>query len=149
MTAPVFVDTNVLVYCWDTAAGQKQAQAQRWETALWESGRGRLSSQILNEFYITTTRKLSPGLPVQFARQQVLDYAYWCPDPAPRGAQLQEEAWRAQDAYSLSYWDALVVAAAWRAGAGFLLTEDLNAGQSYGGLVAINPFQTTPEALGL
>ena len=59
---PVFVDTNVLVYGRDATDPVKHARASEWVAHLWERGNGRLSMQVLQEYYVTTTRKLRPGL---------------------------------------------------------------------------------------
>ena len=57
MTGTVFVDTNVLVYSRDVSEAQKQKQAMAWMTHLWAERCGRLSYQVLNEFYVTVTQK--------------------------------------------------------------------------------------------
>jgi predicted nucleic acid-binding protein len=63
MSAKVFVDTNILVYCRDASEPQKQAQTAAWMAALWKQRTGRLSFQVLQEFYVTVTAKLTPGFP--------------------------------------------------------------------------------------
>ncbi len=60
MTAPLFIDTNILVYALDVSAGEKQVQAHRWLTLAWESRRGRVSVHALQEYYVTLTQKLRP-----------------------------------------------------------------------------------------
>jgi predicted nucleic acid-binding protein len=60
---------------------------------------------------------------------------------------LVEHAWKLQDRYQLSFWDALIVAAAKFGGCNFLLSEDLQSGQDFDGLLVINPFLTAPDAL--
>jgi predicted nucleic acid-binding protein len=60
MSAKVFVDTNVLVYCRDASEPKKQAQNSAWMAALWKQRTGRLSFQVLQEYYVTVTSKLSP-----------------------------------------------------------------------------------------
>ena len=57
MTAPVFVDTNVLIYALDEADRKKQQLAQAWRMELWKSRRGRISYQVLQEFYVKVTQK--------------------------------------------------------------------------------------------
>lgn len=81
MSEPVFVDTSVLVYSRDAAHPEKQRKASEWMELLWETRRGRLSVQVLQEFYITTTVKLQPGLRPATARREVQDLAVW--DPVP------------------------------------------------------------------
>jgi len=60
---------------------------------------------------------------------------------------LTEHAWKLQDRYQLSFWDALIVAAAKSAAATFLLTEDLQSGQDFDSLLVVNPFTTDPKSL--
>ena len=64
MTAPLFVDTNLLVYSRDARDAAKQERAAEWLDFLWDTRRGRLSRQVLQEYYVTVTRKLQPGLTV-------------------------------------------------------------------------------------
>ena len=71
MTGPVFVDSNVLACARDAANQDKQRQASAWMTELWRSRQGRLSIQVLAEYYVTVTRKLRPGLDQETARQDV------------------------------------------------------------------------------
>ncbi len=66
-----FVDTNVFVYARDSGQTSKQPIARHWLDHLWMSGTGRLSVQVLNEYYVTVTRKLSKVLPVDAARAEV------------------------------------------------------------------------------
>lgn len=141
----VFVDTNVLVYARDSRVATKQRAADAWIGFLWETRRGRVSPQILNEYYATVTRKLKPGLAPEEARQNVRDLSYWL-GPLD-SVDLLESAWRLQDAASLSFWDAMVVAAARSLGCTHLLSEDLAAGQDLGGVRITNPFTSKPSDL--
>jgi predicted nucleic acid-binding protein len=142
MTPLVFVDTNVLVYLRDSTDPAKQRQAAEWMAHLWDSGAGRVSLQVLQEYYVATTRKLDPGLTAEEARDDVASLAAWrplAPDPA-----LVESAWSEQDRYGFSFWDALIVAAARRLGCAILLTEDLQDGEDLDGLVVRSPFSIRP-----
>ena len=76
---PVFVDTNVLVYARDASERDKQRRASAWMAHLWRTGSGRLSVQVLQEYYVTVTRKLQPGLPKKDARADVQDLLAWKP----------------------------------------------------------------------
>jgi predicted nucleic acid-binding protein len=62
MTAPVFVDTNVLLYARDAGETGKQPRAAAWLDHLWREQLGRTSFQVLSDYYVNVTRKLSPGL---------------------------------------------------------------------------------------
>lgn len=141
---PVFVDTNVLVYGRDESEPDKQPVAARWLGYLWKSGEGRLSVQVLQEYYVTVTRKLRPGLPAGQARSDVRDLHSW--RPVQIDGALLEIAWANQDRFDVSFWDALIVAAAQEAGCETLLTEDLSAGMDLDGVVVVNPFTSEPPS---
>lgn len=79
MTDMVFVDTNVLVYSRDASEPQKQEQAMAWMAHLWGTRQGRLSFQVLQEFYVTVTHKLKPGLDPESARNDVRSLLAWHP----------------------------------------------------------------------
>ncbi len=145
MTAPVFVDTNVLVYSRDARVGAKQQRARDWLAFLWDTRRGRVSRQVLQEYYVTVTRKLRPGLPTGEARSDVRALFHWLQAVDP--ALLVESAWAFQDRCALSFWDALIVGAAQSMGCGFVLSEDLSAGQKLEGIRVVNPFATRPSEL--
>jgi len=145
MTAPVFVDTNVLVYFRDSRVAGKQQRAHAWLDYLWDTRRGRLSPQVLQEYYATVTLKLKPGMTAREARADVRALFSWLgPIDA---ATVTERAWDLQDRFALSFWDALIVAAARHLGCAFLLTEDLSAGQDLDGVRVVNPFQQVPSSL--
>ena len=148
MTAPVFVDTNVLVYRHDTRDQVKQARAEAWYQLVWRQRLGRLSFQVLQELYSTLTRKLVPKFDLHEARALVRDLAAW--QPVAADLALLERSWRLQERYSLSWWDALIVAAAQASDCRVLLTEDLQHGQMFGALRVIDPFaapERTPAEL--
>ena len=135
----VFVDTNVLVYTRDASEPEKQQRAQAWMAALWESRAGRTSVQVLNEFYVTVTRKLSPAMPIADARADVLDLGEW--NPVVLTDASLRQAWAVEDRYGLSYWDSLIAAAAQSAGCNYLLTEDLQDGMRLDDATVVNPFE--------
>src|SRR5260370_5891404 len=141
MTAPVFVDTNVLIYAVELADPRKPRAAQSWLDELWKSKLGRISFQVLQEFYVKVSQK---GLStIGDARIEIRDLLSWKPVPVTAG--LLERSWKIQDRYKLSFWDSLIVAAAKAASCRFLLTEDLQSGQDFDGLVVINPFLHNPS----
>jgi len=145
MTAPVFVDTNVLVYSRDARDAEKHQRAREWVGFLWDTKRGRVSRQVLHEYYVTVTRKLRPGLPVEEARSDVRALFHWL--IAVDAEVMIEWAWTCQDRCSLSFWDALVLGAAQSMGCGFVLSEDLPAGQDLEGIRVVSPFVTRPSEL--
>ena len=122
-----------------------QPQALAWIEHLWRTRSGRLSFQVLQEYYLTTTRKLRPGLHPELARADVRDLLAW--RPVPTGAEVLEAGWKVEDRYGLSWWDGLTVAAARVAGCEYLLTEDLAHGSDLDGLRVIDPFQVGPDAV--
>jgi len=144
MTATCFVGTNALVYARDASEPKKQAAAAAWMRRLWETQTGRLSVQVLNEFYVIVTQKLKPGLDRQSAKEEILTLMAW--EPVPIDAEVMRRAWLVQDTYSFSWWDALIISAALRSGCRFLLSEDMQAGQDLFGLKIVNPFRTPPDS---
>jgi predicted nucleic acid-binding protein len=136
----VFVDTNVLLYEWDNVAVAKQARANEWIQRLFAARTGRLSFQVLAEFYRGATQKLhmKPDAAEKYART----FFPW--NPVTVDEAVLENAWRAQRRFRLSWWDALIVAAARRAECRTLLSEGFQAGQDFDGLVVVNPFATAP-----
>src|SRR5665213_3408209 len=143
MTGPVFVDTNVFLYVFDPANKEKQTAAEAWRQELWESGMGRISYQVLQEFYVKATQKWPESR--DEVRAEVTDLLTW--RPVKVDAKILDRGWKLQDRYQLSFWDALIVAAAVSIGCSYLLTEDLQRGQNLDGVVVVNPFQTDPSAL--
>lgn len=145
MSGDVFVDTNVLVYSRDASEPEKQAAALGWLGALWQERAGRLSTQVLHEFYVTVTERLDPGLDQTAAREDVRSLLIW--RPVSLDATVLEAAWTAQDRYRISFWDALIVAAAQVSGCTYLLTEDLQDGQDLDGVQVVDPFRHGPETV--
>ena len=141
----VFVDANVLVYMRDTTQRVKQKKAERWLRALWSSGNGRVSVQVLQEFYVTVTQKLRPGMKRADAREDVQSLFSW--QPVVQDPRLLQEAWTLQDRYQLAWWDAPVVAAAVRAQCRYLLSEDFQDGMVFGDVTIIDPFVRDHESL--
>ena len=142
MTVTVFVDTNVLVYARDSTDESKHRRALEWLAALWEGRAGRLSWQVLHEYYVTVTRKLDPPRAAFDAREDVTSLVTW--GPIVPGLRLADAAWAIEDRYGLSWWDALIVAAAQAGECTYLLTEDLQDGQALGNVTVVDPFSHEP-----
>jgi len=132
-----FVDSNLLLYYVDAVESGKQARATEWLDGLWMQGAGRLSWQVLHEFYWNAVRKMRLHAPA--ARQIVEHLARWRPVDTSVG--LIQQAWHWVDAAQLSYWDALIVAAAQRSGARYLLSEDFQSSRRFDDLMVLNPFE--------
>lgn len=146
MTGPlVFLDTNVLVYGADDHDPVKRDAARDWIAACWTRRCGRISTQVLNEFYVTVRRKFKSASAAADARAEVRRYQLW--QPWLINLATIEIAWAVESRCGLHYWDALMVAAAQRLGCGVLLTEDLQHDQRIETLRIVNPFKVGPELL--
>src|SRR5258708_23372363 len=126
MSDVVFVDSNILIYAHDADAGPKRDRAVEKLRLLWESGAGRLSVQVLQEFYVNVTKKLATRVSRSRAREVVSSYGAWVfepttPDTVTRAIDIAEMA-------QIMFWDALIVAAAEQVRATHIYSEDLNAG---------------------
>jgi predicted nucleic acid-binding protein len=145
MTALVFVDSNVLIYAVDESDAKKHEAASLWLSELWEKRCGRVSFQVLQEFYANVTRKWPPArAPVQAQIRRLLTWR-----PVVIDAEILEAAWKIQDRYKISFWDGLIVSSARSASCTHLLTEDLQADQDLDGVLVVNPFRSYPaEILG-
>jgi predicted nucleic acid-binding protein len=134
-----FVDTNILVYAHDASESGKQPIAEALLRQLWRQGTGVLSTQVLQEFYVVATRKYDPPMSRDLARRLVAHYANW----RVIGVDLPliVSASELEEMHSLSFWDALVVEAARRAGATRLATEDMQDGREFGDLRIHDPFR--------
>lgn len=133
-----FVDTNVLMYAFDKSGSPKAPVAQGLISELMAEDRLRLSTQVLQELFVTLTRKVSQRCSSQEALAVLDDLTAWPFIVIDYGtiraaADLSDQA-------KLSFWDALIVVAAARIGAAVLYTEDLNAGQEILGVRISNPF---------
>jgi len=134
-----FLDTNILVYAYDRSAGNKHSLAVQLMEGCWKNENGRLSIQVLQEFFVMVTRKIATPLDHQTAQQIVADLANWRLH-APEASDLLQ-AINLQQSYQLAFWDAMIMQSATSLGCKQLLSEDLNHGQTYGDVQVINPFK--------
>ena len=135
MNVDVFIDTNILVYSFDSTDPEKHMLAKRRLDELWENQQPiALSVQVLQEFYVTMTRK---GGDPSFFREVVEHYMRR--QIVENTCGLLQLALDVHQKYGTSFYDANIIAAAQMSGAKELWTEDLNTGQDYGGVVAVNP----------
>lgn len=135
-----FVDTNVLVYAFDPSAKPKQVIASQLLQRLSKNGNGCLSVQVLQEFFVTVTRKVSVPLSVDQASDLVRDFSTWkvfapISEDLLAGIAIHKQA-------RISFWDAMVVHAASELGCDLLWTEDLKADEVLRSVRVCNPFQT-------
>ncbi len=139
MNGKVFLDTNVLIYAHDLDAGNKHHIALKIVKDLWEKRNGVLSTQVLQEFYINVTKKIPNPISPLEAREIIRSYMCWdikenLPMSIIRASELEEK-------YYISFWDALIVVAAYEAKVDKILTEDLSSGQIIEGILVENPFK--------
>lgn len=137
MSVDSFLDTNVIVYA---AAGRGAEERKRGRALnLIETEDFGTSAQVLQEFYVTVTRKaavaLTPAVALEWIEQLE---AFPCLEI---DAALVKLAAEVSERYGISYWDGAIVAAAEALGAAIVFSEDLNDGQSYGAVRVVNPFR--------
>jgi len=133
-----FFDTNILVYAYDSHLPDKQQKAQNIVLSGVREGNGVLSTQVLGEFYMVVTKKINKPLSVSDARN-IIKYMGRM-KVQEIDVLIVERALDTLERYKISYWDALIIAAAERAQCKRILSEDLNAGQIYHGIEITNPF---------
>jgi predicted nucleic acid-binding protein len=133
-----FVDTNVLIYAHDVSAGRKHILARDLMRQLWESGKGCLSVQVLQEFYVNITRKVANPLASDTAIRVIADLATW--QIYRPGVEDVLDAIRLQDQYQTSFWDAMILVSAIQSGCDKVWSEDLNTGQIYDTVTVSSPF---------
>ena len=133
----IFVDTNILVYAHDLDAGEKNLIARARTEYLWDqSVPPSLSVQVLQELYFNLRRKKLP--PVD-AQNIVAKYLAW--NVIPNDERVLVDGMSMTERWQISFWDGLIFAAAKRAKADVVWSEDLNPGQEYDGLLVVNPFE--------
>jgi predicted nucleic acid-binding protein len=136
MSDRVFLDTNILVYAQDAAVPEKQSKSREIISQLAESGDGVISTQVMQEFFVAATRKLSvepivaKGVLKTFAVFEIVQIS----------TDLIHEAIDCSILNQLSFWDSLILAAAASAGCSTVFSEDLNPGETILGLKIRNPF---------
>ncbi len=136
MPGRVFFDSNVLVYAQDAGSAKKQRVSREVIARLSSSAEGVISTQVLQEFYVAATRKL--GVPPLAAKGILKTFAVF--DTIQVSPALIQDAIDCSILNQLSFWDALILAAASAAGCGVVLSEDLNPGQLILGVKVENPF---------
>jgi predicted nucleic acid-binding protein len=137
MSAEVFLDTNVIVYAVDTTRGAAHKR-QIARKILRESGFG-ISTQVLQEFYVTATRKLKRPLSLSMAARWVERLCQ--AELVTLDASLIKLGIAYSGRYQISYWDGAILAAAEALQAKTVYSEDLSHGQTYGSVKVVNPFK--------
>jgi predicted nucleic acid-binding protein len=138
-TVPSFVDTNILIYAEDRDAKGKHEVARTLILDLWENREGVVSVQVLQEFYVNVTKKLKKPLTAAKAKAIIEEYLTWT--VVDNTGRMLVDAIDLQRKAQLSFWDSLIVQAAIQSGCDRLYSEDMNAGQRFGPVTVVNPFQ--------
>lgn len=137
----VFLDTNIIIYAYDLSAGRKHEVAKTILMDLWDSRNGLLSAQVVQEFFVSATKKISKPLNIKLAKEIVSDLLKW--DIIVNDGKSILEAIGIHSRYNYSFWDSMIIQAAISGGAKILLSEDLNDGQAISGVKVRNPFTTS------
>jgi predicted nucleic acid-binding protein len=140
MSARLFLDTNVVVYAYDSSDPVKQSKAQELLATAVRQGDGALSTQVFGEFFHTVVVKrrlmtASEALAVISALEGGLEVAHI-------SLPLVKDAIAVHQRFQLRYWDSLIVATARQLGCKEIASEDMNHGQDYGGVKVSNPFKS-------
>ena len=138
MTDKVFLDTNVLVYAHDEGAPEKRDRSRQLIFESMRNGSGVISAQVLSEFFVTVTRKAQVPMTADRAKKEIVLLSTM--ETIDVDSTLVVRAVDMAERWRVSYWDALVLAAAERAGCRTLYSEDLADGQSYGSVTVRNPY---------
>jgi predicted nucleic acid-binding protein len=139
MSVECFLDTNVLVYAVSSAEHEAAKSLKALE--LVQTSDFGLSAQVLQEFYVTVTRKIKRPLAPELAVALMDQYRVF--PVVATDYPLIVSAVELSLRYGISYWDGAILAAAEALEARVLYTEDLSHGQRYGTVRAVNPFLET------
>ncbi len=138
MKDKIFLDTNIIVYAHDRSSGEKYAVAKEILDYLWESRRGVISVQVLQEFFVCVTKKIAKPILTKNARM-ILDYlSNW--QVVVNDRYITLKAIDVLEKYRFSFWDSLIIQAAIHSQAKTLFSEDLPDGQVIMGTKILNPF---------
>jgi predicted nucleic acid-binding protein len=137
MTVPCFVDTNVLAYADDGRDPKKQTLARDLVRRLLHERSGKLSLQVLQEFFAAARQKL--GLSAVEARRRIEVYSHF--DAVRLDVDDVLAAIDLHRLHDLSIWDALILRAATMSGCRVLYTEDLQHGRRFDGTEIVDPFR--------
>jgi predicted nucleic acid-binding protein len=127
----IFLDTNIIIYAFDVSAGEKHEEAKKIMAELWGAGRGLLSTQVLQEFFVSVTKKIPRTLSLKAAKEIVTDLLKW--QVVINDGQSILAAADIQSKHNFSFWDSLIIQAAIRGDASLLLSEDLSDEQTVRG----------------
>jgi predicted nucleic acid-binding protein len=137
MPARSFFDTNILVYADDKAAPAKQRRSLDLIAEHRRARSGVVSLQILQEYFVTVTRKLRVDASIARRKVELLaEFHVAAPDVSDILAAIDMHR-----LHNLSFWDALVIRSAKQSGCTVLLSEDMQHSRDIDGLQIVNPFK--------
>jgi predicted nucleic acid-binding protein len=139
MSARTFLDTNILVYCFDPNQPQKQAIALALVAEALQRGNGIISWQVIQEFLNVATRKFTSPLTPEDAAIVLLKVLYPLCQVYP-DLKVYQAALEIQQKTAYSFYDSLILAGAKQGGCGVIYSEDMQHGQQANGVRIINPF---------
>jgi len=131
-----FIDTNILVYTDDASTPEKQKIAVNLLQSGWNSGNIIFSTQVMQEYFVATTKKLS--LPVEVAQKKIELLA--TQEVAPIEQTDIIRAIEIHRLYKYSFWDSLIVTMALKLSCSILYSEDMQNKHKIEGLQILNPF---------
>jgi predicted nucleic acid-binding protein len=135
MMSKIFIDTNILVYAMDGGSPVKQERCREQLKSLKDDVRGVISTQVMKEFYVATTKKLGADALIakdilhRFERFEIVMIT----------PEIIKDSIDCSIINRLSFWDSLIVVSAESARCAKLWTEDLNHGQIIRGVRIENP----------
>lgn len=135
----IFIDTNIMIYAYDVSAVEKHQIASHILSDLWNSGLGVLSTQVLQEFFVNIVQKIQKPIDKKLAKEIVRDFLRW--QVVVNNGDSILDAIDICDKYRYSFWDSMIIEAAIKGGAVFLMSEDLQHGQVISGVTIKNPFK--------
>jgi predicted nucleic acid-binding protein len=131
-----FIDTNIVVYANDKRDPVKQKTAIDLISTLIDSGRGVVSTQVLQEYAVTALQKLQQRPDVVIRTIAILEHF----EVIHQTPEMIRKAVELKTLYHISFWDACIISNAEVAGCSTIISEDLNSGRFYSGIAVINPF---------
>ena len=134
----VFIDTNLIVYAYDSSAGEKHLRAVEIMKEIWNAGHGIVSTQVLQEFFVTVTRKINKPMDIGAAKEIIRDLMKLKTVTVDREIILKAIDIHKEHKYS--FWDSAIIAAAIEGGAMTLFSEDLSDKHKIRDIVINNPF---------
>lgn len=132
----IFIDTNIFVYTLDNQDGEKKEKARTILKRIVEQHQPVISTQVIKEFYVVAVNKLQADRHIV----KNIIHNFRNIETVTNDLELIEQAIDISLVSQVSFWDALIIAAAEKSNCEFVFSEDLNPGQSYRGVRVLNPF---------